>query len=364
MSNKTPLYEQHIALGGKMVDFAGWQLPLNYGSQIEEHHSVRQTAGMFDVSHMTVIDLQGERCRDFLLYLVANNVERLHQPGKALYTCMLRIDGGVIDDLIVYYLHEGFFRLVVNASTREKDLVWISSQAKVYGVTVTERDDLAMIAVQGPEAQERVHALLTPVQVTLATELKPFFAAASGELFIAHTGYTGESGYEITLPAAQAEAFWVRLLEQGVQPCGLGARDSLRLEAGMNLYGTDMDETTNPLESGLGWTIGWEPEERDFVGRRALEMSRLIGEMKKVVGLVLLDRGVLRGHQGVMLNGEMVGETTSGGFSPTLGRSIALARVSASVVDRCQVEVRGRALECKVVKPPFVRHGQVCVKID
>jgi aminomethyltransferase len=364
MAKNTPLYDQHVACGGKMVDFAGWNMPLNYGSQIEEHHIVRTDAGMFDVSHMTVVDLTGDKVKPFLQYLLANDVEKLKLSGKALYSCMLKEDGNVIDDLIVYYIHDTFYRMVVNAGTRDKDLAWIGQQAESFGVSVKERRDLAMIAVQGPKACDQAHAVLTIAQVEAAAKLKPFFGVESEGLFIARTGYTGEDGYEIMVPAAQAAKLWDDLVQQGVRPCGLGARDSLRLEAGMNLYGSDMDETISPLEAGLNWTIAWEPESRDFIGRKALEAQRKQGGLSKFVGLVLVDKGVLRSHQTVFWNGDPVGETTSGGFSPTLGRSIALARVAAEVTDECQVEVRGKMLLCQVVKPPFVRNGQACIKFD
>ncbi len=364
MPSNTPLYDQHVACGGKMVDFAGWNMPLNYGSQIEEHHAVRRDAGMFDVSHMTVVDLRGEGVKPFLRKLLANDVDKLKLSGKALYSCMLKEDGGVIDDLIVYYRDDDHFRMVVNAATHDKDLAWIEKQAAGFELSITERTDLAMIAVQGPKARDKAHAVLSPAQAQAAGALKPFVAVDAEGLFIARTGYTGEDGYEIMVPADRAASLWQQLVAQGVRPCGLGARDSLRLEAGMNLYGNDMDEGTSPLESGLGWTVAWEPAGRDFIGRRALEEQRGKQDLAKFVGLVLQDKGVLRAHQAVVWNGDPVGETTSGGFSPTLGRSIALARVAAEVGDECQVEVRGRQLACQVVRPPFVRNGKPCVDVN
>lgn len=363
MAQQTPLYAEHVAAGGKMVDFAGWEMPLHYGSQLEEHHAVRQGAGMFDVSHMTVIDMRGARTREFLRYLLANDIAKLTQPGKALYSCMLKDDGNVIDDLIVYFMQDDFFRVVVNAATRAKDLAWIERQAQNFGVEVKERAELAMIAVQGPQARAKAAQVFTPEQAQVAANLKPFFAGAAGDLFIARTGYTGEDGYEVMVPAPQAVALWQALSKIGVRPCGLGARDSLRLEAGMNLYGSDMDETVGPLESGLTWTLAFEPNDRQFIGRAALESQRIKGGLRKFVGLVLEDRGVLRSHQPVQLDGKIVGETTSGGFSPTLNRSIAFARVDATVTDRCQVDVRGKALNCRVVKMPFVRNGKPCIEL-
>ncbi|UCE88146.1 MAG: glycine cleavage system aminomethyltransferase GcvT [Pseudomonadota bacterium] len=360
MGKRTPLYDEHVALNAKIVDFGGWDMPLNYGSQIEEHHHVRRDAGMFDVSHMTIVDLEGERVREFLRHLFANNVDRLKEPGKALYSCMLTEDGGVIDDLITYYVNETWFRTVVNAATRDKDMAWITQQAAQFDVKVTERTDLTMIAVQGPNARAKAHAVIGEAAAQL-DDMAPFFARVVGAWFVARTGYTGEDGYEIMVPVGEAAAVWKKLLEQGVAPCGLGARDTLRLEAGMNLYGTDMDETVTPLESGLSWTVAWEPAERDFIGRGVLEAQRAAKPERKLVGLVLEDRGVLRGHQKVFVEGLAAGEITSGSFSPTLGQSIAFARVPANTGERCTVEVRGKQLQARVVKPPFVRNGKACI---
>lgn len=363
MGKRTPLYEEHLSANAKMVDFGGWDMPINYGSQIEEHHQVRKDAGMFDVSHMTIVDLTGDRVKPFLQYLLANNVDRLKDSGKALYTCMLNENGGVIDDLIVYYLKDDFYRMVVNAATRDKDLAWIEKQAQAFGVTVNVRDDLAMIAVQGPNARDKAHQVLGNDAANKLGDMKPFFMRELGEISVARTGYTGEDGYEIMLPADQAPGFWQKLVEAGVKPTGLGARDTLRLEAGMNLYGHDMDENTTPLESGLAWTVAWEPEDRDFIGRDAITRQKTDGVKHKLVGLVLEDRGVLRDHQKVIVDGEEAGEITSGSFSPTLGKSIAFARVPSSVDSQCQVEVRGKHLNARVVKMPFVRNGKACIEI-
>ena len=358
MGRRTPLYDAHRAMGAKLVDFAGWDMPIHYGSQIEEHHSVRRDAGMFDVSHMTVVDLVGAEARPFLRYLLANNVDKLRDKGKALYSCMLNEQGGVIDDLIVYFLEESWFRLVVNSATRDKDLQWITMQAGAFGVDVIEQPHLAMIAVQGPNARSKVLPLLDEANRQAAADLKPFFGEEHGDWFVARTGYTGEDGFEIMLPEDQAVGFWKALAEGGVTPCGLGCRDTLRLEAGMNLYGSDMDETVSPLVSGLSWTVAWSPEERDFIGRSALDKQRDAGPAEKFVGLVLEDKGVLRNHQRVVVEGAADGEVTSGSFSPTLGRSIALARVPSMTGEACQVEVRGKLLAARVVKPPFVRNGK------
>jgi len=363
MGSKTPLYGKHVESGARIVDFGGWDMPLHYGSQKEEHHAVRNKAGMFDVSHMTIVDLAGERTRDFLRHLLANDVARLKDYGKALYTCMLNDDGGVIDDLIVYYLADDSYRVVVNAATRDKDLAWIGKQAESFAVSVTERGELAMIAVQGPEARELAAPVIPAGHRDAALALKPFFGTEAGDWFVARTGYTGEDGWEILMPASEAPAVWDRLIAAGVVPCGLGARDTLRLEAAMNLYGSDMDESVSPLESGLGWTVAWEPADRDFIGRAALEAQKARTDRRRFVGLLLEDKGVLRNHMTVVVDSVGEGEITSGGFSPTLERSIALARVPAGDYDRAQVDVRGRLLDVRVVKPPFVRSGKVCIDV-
>jgi aminomethyltransferase len=363
MGSKTPLYDNHVEAGARIVDFGGWDMPLHYGSQKEEHHAVRQNAGVFDVSHMTVVDLSGDRVREFLQFLVANDVAKLKEYGKALYTSMLNSDGGVIDDLIIYFVADTEYRLVVNAATREKDLAWIRKQAEAFDVRVVERAELAMIAVQGPNARELAAPCVDAEHRDAALALKPFNGMFAGDWFVARTGYTGEDGWEIVLPAADAPGVWDRLLAAGVAPCGLGARDTLRLEAAMNLYGSDMDESISPLEAGLDWTVAWEPADRDFIGRAAIEKQRENTDRQRFVGLLLEDKGVLRNHQKIVVDGVGEGEITSGGFSPTIGRSIALARVPAGDYDRAQVEVRGRLLDVRIVKTPFVRNGQVRVDV-
>jgi aminomethyltransferase len=359
---RTPLYDQHVAAGARIVDFGGWDMPVVYGSQIEEHHAVRRDAGMFDVSHMCTVDLRGAGVRALLLRLLANDVGRLTAPGKAQYSCMLRPDGGVIDDLIVYFLEARWFRLVVNAGTADKDLAWIREHAQQFDVAVVPRRDLAMIAVQGPQARARAAALLPEACRARAAALGNFFGLPCDEWFIARTGYTGEDGYEITLPAESAADLWNALLAAGVKPCGLGARDTLRLEAGMNLYGNDMDETVSPFESGLAWTVALEGT-RDFIGKAALEAQRTAGPARKLVGLLLLERGVLRSHQRVVAEGAGEGEVTSGSFSPTLERSIGLARVPAATGSSVQVDIRGRLLPARVVRPPFARNGNIKIEL-
>lgn len=359
-AKKTPLYETHVSLGAKIVDFGGWDMPLNYGSQIEEHHAVRKSVGMFDVSHMLNVDVIGNQAEPFLRYLLANDVARIAgQTGKAFYSCMLRPDGGVIDDLIVYYFSEHNWRVVVNAGTADKDIAWMQEQAKDFNVTINPRRDLAMVAVQGPQARDLVWQV-RPQWQPLTADLKPFNSVfVADQTLVARTGYTGEDGFEVVIPADLVVDFWNDLLKAGATPCGLGARDTLRLEAGMNLYGQDMDESINPIESGLAWTVYLKDEDRDFIGRQALADLRPNYEL---VGLKLLDRGIMRAHMKVATaKGE--GEITSGTMSPTMTCSIALARLpkGLNVGDEVTVEIRGKDHAAQIVRPPFVRNGKVLI---
>ena len=357
MIKKTFLNAIHREFGGKMVEFGGWDMPVHYGSQVKEHELVRSDAGMFDVSHMTVLDLKGVDVKPFLKKLLANNVDKLKAPGKGLYSCMLTPEAGVIDDLITYVMAEDWSRMVVNASTREKDVAWIRKIAADFDMTVEEPEGLCMVAVQGPNATDKLVSVVGEACKTPISELKMFTAYSNGEWFVARTGYTGENGFEVILPEADVSAFWVALAEAGVQPCGLGARDTLRLEAGLNLYGNDMDETISPLACGLEWTVAWAPEERDFIGREAL--TALKGtENRRFVGLILEGKGVLREHQKVMINGEEVGELTSGTFSPTMQKAISLARISDLEAAECDVQIRNKSLKAKIVAAPFVRNGE------
>ena len=356
----TPLHAAHVAAGARMVDFAGWDMPVNYGSQIEEHHAVRRDAGMFDVSHMLALDLAGPDATSWLRGLLANDVAKLKDSGKALYSCMLNERGGVIDDLIVYRFSDADYRIVVNAGTAEKDVAWMRQRIAATGANVTlqARRDLAMIAVQGPRAIERATAAL-PELSTANGVPAPFVGARVGDLLIARTGYTGEDGLEIAVPAIRAEAMWNALVAAGVRPCGLGARDTLRLEAGMNLYGQDMDDDVSPLDAGLSWTVDMKDETRDFVGRAALQANPA---SQRLLGLILEDKGVLRSHMTVFTAaGE--GETTSGSFSPSLEKSIAFARLplASQPGDAVEVDIRGKRLKARTVKLPFVRNGKALV---
>ena len=354
---RTSLFESHVASGAKMVDFGGWEMPLHYGSQIDEHHAVRKAAGMFDVSHMCAVDVSGAVPKSFFRRLIANDITKLKTPGKALYSAMLNTSGGVIDDLIVYWRGGDNYRVVVNASTAVKDLAHMNRVAETYDMNLTPRRDLAMIAVQGPNAREKVFEVRPEWRVA-GEPLPAFHSTEIDDVFLARTGYTGEDGFEISLPAAAAPRLWESLKTAGVAECGLGARDTLRLEAGMNLYGNDMDETVSPLDAGMGWTVAME-NDRDFIGRAVIENYE---QRAAFVGLKLLDRGVMRSHM-IVTTAHGEGTTTSGTFSPTLGCSIALARVPLAVAvgDKVQIDIRGRLVDALVVKLPFVRNGKVLV---
>jgi aminomethyltransferase len=356
MGKQTPLYQQHLDANGKIVDFGGWDMPIHYGSQLQEHNVVREDAGMFDVSHMTIVDITGPEALAYLQKILANDVSKLGFTGKALYTGMLNEEGGVIDDLIVYKM-DGWYRTVVNCGTREKDLAWMNKQIAAFDATLTERPELAMVAVQGPNAIEKVKQV-RPQDADVIGALKVFQGLPVNEWFYARTGYTGEDGLEIIVPEAEVVEFWQALVAAGVAPTGLGARDTLRLEAGMNLYGNDMDDSISPLEAGMGWTIAWEPAERDFIGRKALEAQKAAGIPTKLVGIVLETRGVMRSHQKVVVEGIGEGEVTSGTFSPTLQHSIAMARVPYDTGSECNIEIRGKLIPARVVKMPFVRNGK------
>ena len=361
MTQQTVLNATHRALGAKMVDFGGWDMPIHYGSQIDEHHQVRRDAGMFDVSHMTVADLNGPRVREFLRHLVANSVDKLQKPGKALYTTMLNAQGGVIDDLIIYFMSEDWFRLVVNAATRDKDIAWITAQAGAFDIAVRERPEFGMVAVQGPTARDKVIGLLREEDRAPVAKLARFSAREARTIdgivvFVARTGYTGEDGFEVIVPEAQTVAFWDALLAAGVKPAGLGARDTLRLEAGMNLYGQDMDETVSPYEAALGWTVALDAG-RDFIGREVLERQHAGGAPRQMIGIVMDEKGVLR-HGQKVLTDNGIGEILSGTFSPTLGKAIAFARVPAGAPGDVRVDIRGKEVPVRVVKFPFVRDGK------
>lgn len=355
MLAKTHLHTNHVALGAKMVDFHGWEMPLNYGSQLEEHQYVRTSAGMFDVSHMTVIDILGAGDRQFLRKLLTNDVDKLSHKGRALYTCMCNEHGGIIDDLIVYQRSPDNYRLVLNSATRERDLTWIRQQLTGFSADLQERNDLSMIAVQGPDAIQKTLSVLNPTEADAVSTLAYFECTEPDTVFYARTGYTGEDGLEIIAPHHVIHRLWDDLIALGVKPCGLAARDTLRLEAGMLLYGQDMDETTTPLESGLSWTVKWTPEERDFIGMGALLSLKKRGLTRKMVGLTLKDNGIMRKGQRVVIPGHPDGVITSGTYSPTLQKSIAFARVPINVEGNVLVDIRGKLLSASVGKLKFIK---------
>lgn len=362
MIAKTPLYANHVAMGAKMVDFHGWEMPLHYGSQLNEHLFVRQQAGLFDVSHMTIVDILGAGGRQFLRKLLTNDVDKLEHTGRALYSCMCNEHGGIIDDLIVYQRTSDNYRIVLNSATRTRDLAWIRAKSEGFSVGLQERTELAILAVQGPEAIEKTMTILNPAQIDAISTLTQFECVDVDRCFFARTGYTGEDGLEIILPQEMAAHFWSSLVQAGIKPCGLAARDTLRLEAGLLLYGQDMDESTTPLESGLEWTVKWQPEERDFIGMGALLSQKQQGIKRQLVGLTLRDKGVMRTGQRVVIEGHADGIITSGTYSPTLAQSIALARIPTDIgpeVTEVMVEIRNQSIPAKIGKARFVKHGTI-----
>ncbi|MFI4937085.1 MAG: glycine cleavage system aminomethyltransferase GcvT [Candidatus Berkiellales bacterium] len=359
---KTTLYDQHLALGAKMVDFAGWQMPLHYGSQLQEHQTVRNDAGIFDVSHMLVIDIAGSDATTFLRNVLANDVQKLNRSSKALYSCLLNPEGGIKDDLIVYRLGEQRYRCVVNAGPSEKDLAWLKSCADQKKVTISARRDLAILAIQGPQAIPKMQKIFSPFHYEMIMQLKPFQAVDIDRWLVARTGYTGEDGIEVMLPQEDVVLLWQQLLQLSIKAIGLGARDTLRLEAGFNLYGEDMDESVTPLESNLEWTVDWRDETRDFIGKSALINQRQSGVQQKLVGIVLLEKGICRANMEVLGtdpvgNIIVIGKVTSGSFSPTLSCGIGLARIQIGEYSLLQLEIRGKKYSIKMVKPPFVKKG-------
>ncbi len=358
MLAKTPLHACHLSMGSRLVDFHGWEMPLHYGSQLEEHEVVRKSAGMFDVSHMTVVDVLGAGGRQFLRKLLTNDVDQLQHNGRALYTCMCNEHGGIIDDLIVYQRASDNYRLVLNSATRERDLAWIREKICGFSAGLQERTELAMLAVQGPDALPKTLNVLNPAQADAISTLTYFECVDVGDWFFARTGYTGEDGLEIILPETEITGLWNALIAAGVKPCGLAARDTLRLEAGMLLYGQDMDETTTPLESNLNWTVKWEPEDRDFIGLGALLSQKQQGLTRKLVGLTLKEKGIMRNGQRVVIEGHADGIITSGTYSPTLAKSIAFARLPIEAGEHVLVDIRGKLYEADVSKPRFIKHGK------
>lgn len=358
MLKKTALHGHHQALGALLIDFAGWEMPMHYGSQIKEHHAVRQQSGMFDVSHMGVFDVTGADATAYLRHALANDIYKLQSVGQALYTCLLNPMGGVIDDLIVYRLGEDWYRIILNASRCEIDVRWFEQLSADFDVTLKLQSELNILAVQGPNAISQVKKLFDKSARKNIAQLKPFHTCIENNMQIARTGYTGEEGVEIILSSDQAVEVWEKLLANNVAPCGLGARDTLRLEAGFNLFGNDMDENITPFEANLSWTVSFKDEARDFVGKSALLKQQEYDDTLKLVGLIMEAGGVLRNQQIVYMPDGSEGEITSGGFSPTLGHAIAFARVPNDAHGVVEVDRRGKRIPVKIVKLPFVKHGQ------
>ena len=360
MGLRTPLYDMHLALGAKMVDFNGWDMPLHYGSQVEEHHHVRNECGVFDISHMSIFDIQGDQAQAFLQHLLSNDVALLGTTGRVQHSLLLNDQGGVIDDALVFRTDNGY-RLVSNAITRERVQNWLEQHALAFTCTVIWRNDLCLFSIQGPLARERLASILSSTRANLIQNLQHHEAAADGDWLISCTGYTGEDGIEIMLPAQQAIDFINELVGAGITPIGIGARDTLRLEAGFNLYGLDVNEQVSPLTANMDELICWQPESRNFIGRDALQVQLDNGITEKLVGLVLEERGVLRAGQPVRINNQISGVITSGSFSPTLGKAIALARVPMQTGDRGEVEIRRKWFPVRIVKPRFVRTGKILI---
>lgn len=357
MGQPTPLHDVHIALGAKMIERDGWNMPLHYGDQVDEHHQVRTACGVFDVSHLCVLDVGGSAAQAWLSLHLSNDVGRLAQPGQAQYSLLLSETGGILADVLVYRLTTGF-RLITDPACKTQLLDALHTHPDTDTLHVTEASNTALLAIQGPQARERCAALVSAARAAVIEQLSPFQAQEVEGWFIARTGFTGEDGLEILLPAEDATAFFYELIGAGVTPAGLAARDTLRVEAGFCQYGQDLTLHTSPLSLSLEHVIAWEPHDRRFIGRSALEQLRADGgDTHRLVGLILEERGILRHGDVVRVEGLGSGMITSGSFSPTLGKIIALAQVPAGTSDRAEVEVRGKWYPVRVVRPGFVRHG-------
>ena len=354
--NKTALNNAHIELGAKMVNFSHWEMPISYTSLIEEHHAVRNTAGVFDVSHMSVFDFNGGDQVAFFEKIFANDIKKICNDDKAIYGALLNEEGGILDDLIIYHANEKF-RLVSNCSTREQNRQWYEKHAVEFGVEVVERSDMGILAIQGPDALSKILSIdgINP-QVN---NLQSFGCMFDGDKLYARTGYTGEDGLEIIVPSEDINQFWDQALKLGCTPIGLGARDTLRLEAGLNLYGNDMTIENHPYESNLGWTIDMTDENRQFIGKQAL-LSIDQSKSQKIVGIILRDKGVLRSGYEVIHN-EGKGVVLSGSYSPTLQSSIGLARVDQGYKKDGKVMIRNKMLNIDFVSPRFIERGKILI---
>jgi aminomethyltransferase len=345
-----------------MVDFHGWSMPINYGSQINEHNSVRENCGIFDVSHMTILDFKGDDAETFVRKLISNDIKKLTEPYAGLYSAMVNEQGGVIDDLIAYKMENGY-RLVVNCATRGEDLKWISSKSLNFKVEMTERDDLSMIAVQGPRSLDVLSSCPAPIVRALESK-KRQQGVYDNNMFATKTGYTGEIGFEVILPHEQAVNLWQNAIDAGAVPVGLGARDTLRLEAGMNLYGFEMDESITPFECNMSWTVDFSDTDRDFYGKKALENILKEENYNELVGIMLDERTILRQGQKLWFNEnkDLDGIVTSGTYSPTLKKPIALARIPKADLKSCFTEVRDKKVFAKIGSPKFIKEGKEIFK--
>ena len=352
--NKTPLNKSHIELGAKMVNFSNWEMPISYSSLIEEHNAVRNTVGIFDVSHMSVFDFDGDNQVAFFEKIFANDIKKIYKDNKAIYGALLNEEGGILDDLIIYHANNKF-RLVSNCSTREQNRQWFEKHAVEFGVKVMERSDMGILAIQGPDALNKILEI-KEIDAQVNT-LQSFGCMFEGDKLYARTGYTGEDGLELIVPTKDINHLWDQALELGCTPIGLGARDTLRLEAGLNLYGNDMTINNHPYESNMGWTIDMSDENREFIGKDAL-LSIDQSKSQKIVGIILQDKGILRsGYEITHEQGK--GVVLSGSYSPTLQSSIGLARVDQGYKENGKVMIRNKLLNIDFVSPRFLGQGKI-----
>tara|TARA_B100001758_G_scaffold207012_1_gene187933 strand:+ start:938 stop:1999 length:1062 start_codon:yes stop_codon:yes gene_type:complete len=352
--NKTALNKSHIELGAKMVNFSNWEMPISYTSLIKEHNAVRNAAGIFDVSHMSVFDFDGGDQVAFFEKIFANDIKKISQDNKAIYGALLNEKGRILDDLIIYHAKDKF-RLVSNCSTREQNRNWYEKHAIDFGVEVIERSDLGILAIQGPDALNKI--LEIKGIDARVNDLPSFGCLFDGDKLYARTGYTGEDGLELIVPIKDINLLWEQAIEQGCVPIGLGARDTLRLEAGLNLYGNDMTINNHPYESNLGWTIDMSDENRQFIGKEAL-LSIDQNKSQKITGIILQDKGVLRsGYEIIHEQGK--GVVLSGSYSPTLQSSIGLARVDRGYQKNGKVIIRNKELNIDFVSPRFLGRGKI-----
>ena len=356
VSEPSPLRAAHKQNAARMIDYAGFRMPLHFGSQIAEHVAVRNCAGMFDISHTRIVDLHGVNVLDWLRKLLVSDVAKL-SDGGAQYSCMCRPDGGVVDDLVVFRLAADHFRITLSGATHQKSLAWLNSQ-RPADVEICKLQDTAFIAVQGPDAVSRTSMAFEDLGRSAdLLSMDRFTAQITNDWFVARTGYTGEDGVEIALPSSDALPLWNALAEQGVTAAGLGARNTLRLEAGLALSGRDLDSRHSPVESGIGHTIDTNDPDREFIGREILEDHKLFGGSCLQIGIVLEGRGVLKHGQVVERVGREIGRITSGSFSPSKEVSIALARVNQTFKGGCDVQIGEQLVSARITSVPFLPHN-------